>query len=262
MTKTPRIKSYGYLFILGGALLLLFVYPRFFTPLKFKVIGLASLPIRIVSFPLLEIKKLIFYHRTYNDYLRTRDESNTLKARLAGMEEVIRENTRLEQLLQFKRTLLFSAVAASVIGRDPSNWNATLILDKGSNDGVEVGMPVVSSQGVVGRVTESGSRKSKVILLTDPSFSVAALVQRSREVGLVSGTLQGHCRMRYLSAEADVQIGDKIVTSKLSSAFPEGILIGEVVSVNHRRNEMTMDCFVQSAVALSQIEECLIILTQ
>jgi len=192
--------------------------------------------------------------------MKLRRQVDVLKERLTGLDEVLTENTRLEKLLDFKRELIFSSVAANVIGRDPSNWNATMIIDKGRDDGVGVGMPVVNASGVVGKVVEVSTRKAKVILLSDPNFSVAALVQRSREEGLVSGTLLGMCRMRYLSSRADIQPGDPVITSKLSSSFPEGLLIGEVLSVQVRENKPLMDCVVKPAVSLSQIEEVLVIL--
>jgi len=242
---------------------LFFLPSRMLSPLKFKFIAGTALPVRMISFPLLEIKKILFYHRTYAEYInKLQKDYNTLKARLIGMEEVIRENNRLENLLKFKRSLVYSSVGASVVGRDPSNWNETVIIDKGVLDDVAVGMPAVNAQGVVGKVAEVSDRKSKVILLTDPGFSTAALVKRSREIGLVSGTLQGLCRMRYLSANADVNVGDQVITSKLSSSFPEGLFIGEVIAVEHKKNGLSVDCIIQPAVPLSQLEEILIIRTR
>ncbi|MDP2653779.1 MAG: rod shape-determining protein MreC [Candidatus Omnitrophota bacterium] len=250
------------LLILTAALYLIFVRSSVFAPLKFQVVNVLSLPIRIVTFPFKEMKKLILYHKTHNDYMRLRKEYQVLHARLIGTEETMRENQRLARLLDFKRKVVYSATAASVIGRDPSNWSATLIIDKGKDDGVDVGMPVVNAAGVVGKIAETGDHRSKVILLTDPSFSVVALSEHSREVGLVSGTLQGLCRMRYLSPEAGVTVGDQVVTSKLSASFPEGLLVGEVVSVDLSPDNTMLDCLVKPAVTASQVEEVLVILKQ
>ena len=255
-------KTLIYGLITLSVILLFFLPSRMLSPLKFKLISGTSLPVRIISFPLLELKKILFYHRNYAEYIKLQKDYNTLKARLIGMEEVIRENNRLEKLLKFKRSLIYSSIGANVVGRDPSNWNETVIIDKGSEDEVAVGMPVVNAQGVVGKIAEVSERKSKVILLTDPGFSAAALVKRSREIGLVSGTLQGLCRMRYLSAEADVKVGDQVITSKLSSSFPEGLFVGEVISVEHKKNGVSLDCIIQPAVPLSQLEEVLIIRTR
>jgi len=233
--------------------------PGFVTPLKFSLISWTSWPRKIISAPFLELKKLLYYHRTFDEYLRFRRETATLRARIAGFEDVLKENTRLEKLLAFKRELIYSSIAANVIGRDVSSWNSTMILDKGIEAGVDVGMPVVSAMGVVGKVAEVTEEKSQVVLLTDPVFSVPALVQRSREVGLVSGTLQARSRMRYLSKNADIQIGDLIITSKLSSSFPEGLVIGSVVAVNSGADALATECLIDPAVNFSQIEEVLVI---
>jgi len=189
-----------------------------------------------------------------------KEEVDVLKARLVGIEEVVQENTRLENLLKFKRQLVYSSVVANVIGRDPSYWNSTMIIDKGSADGIRQGLPVVNALGVVGKIAEVGQSSSKVILLTDPQFSVAALVQEPRESGLVSGTLQGVCRMKYIRDDAKIRVGNKVITSKLSSSFPEGLLIGEIISIDDRLNKPTAETLVQPFVAFSQIEEVLVIL--
>jgi rod shape-determining protein MreC len=192
--------------------------------------------------------------------MRLSKETAALKSRLIGMEEVIRENTRLESLLAFKRNLIYSSVAANVIARDPSYWNASLILDKGTKDGVRVGMPVVSPLGVVGRVVEVGKYKSKVIGLTDPQFSVPALIQSTRDSILVSGSLEGLCRIRYLSSEAQVQLGDQVITSSLSTSFPEGLLIGTIVRITKNPADNSLRCDLRPSVLLSQVEEVLVIL--
>jgi len=135
-----------------------------------------------------------------------------------------------------------------------------MIIDRGEESGIRPGLPVVNASGVVGKIAEVSHGMSKVILLTDPEFSVAALIQEPRESGLVSGTLKGVCRMRYIREDAQIHIGDKVITSKLSSSFPEGLLIGEVVSVNDSSKNPTVECLIHPSVGFSQIEEVLVIL--
>jgi rod shape-determining protein MreC len=242
-----------------AAFFLLFAGAGSFHVLKSGIVNIVLLPVHIISFPLNESKKIIFYHRTFNEYKRLKEETASLKARLVGLEEVVRENTRLENLLKFKRKLVYSSVVSNVIGRDPSYWNSTMIIDKGGEDGIKVGMPVVNASGVVGKIAEVNGNTSKVILLTDPQFSVPALVRGARESGLVSGTLQGILRMRYIRAEAKVNVGDQVITSKLSSSFPEGLLIGEVMSIKDTQDNAAMECFIQPSVTFSQIEEVLVL---
>jgi rod shape-determining protein MreC len=238
---------------------LLFIGAKSFHSFKFVVLKITSIPIRIISYPVHEIKKILYYHRTFDEYKRLKEEADALKARLVGLEEVVLENTRLENLLKFKRQLVYSSVVANVIGRDPSYWNSTMIIDKGLSNGVRQGMPVVNASGVVGKIAEVGQDSSKVILLTDPQFSVAALIQEPRESGLVSGTLQGVCRMKYIRSDAKISVGDKVITSKLSSSFPDGLLIGEIISVDEGANKSTVESLIRPAVSFSQIEEVLVI---
>lgn len=259
MFKANR-KNLTYLCVLLVVFFLLFIGAKSFHSFKFAVVKIVSVPIRIISYPVHEIKKILYYHRTFEEYKRLREESNALKARLVGNEEVILENSRLENLLKFKRQLVYSSVVANVIGRDPSYWNSTMIIDKGTASGIQQGMPVVNALGVVGKIAEAGQDSSKVILLTDPQFSVAALIQGPRESGLVSGTLQGVCRMKYIRGDAKINVGDKVITSKLSSSFPEGLLIGEIISIDDQLNKTTVESLIQPSVAFSQIEEVLVIL--
>ncbi len=214
---------------------------------------------QIVSFPVKELKKILYYHWTFNEYLKFKNEVETLRARLIGIEEVVLENNRLQKLLELKKNIVYSSVMANCIIRDPAHWNSAIVIDKGKKDGVYPGLPVVNVLGVIGKILEVSDHRAKVILINDPNFSVIALVQRSRESGLVSGTLQGMCRMRYLSKDADVQVGDQIVTSRLSSSFPEGLLIGEVIALELSQDDSTVSCILKPAVTLSQIEEVMII---
>ena len=123
-----KTKYLVHILIIFSCFLLLFVNAGIFTSLKFTIIKVVSLPVRVLSFPFKEAKKILFYHRTFDEYLRLNKQVDILKERLMGLEEVLRENNRLEQLLNFRRKLVYSAVAANVIGRDPSNWSATMII--------------------------------------------------------------------------------------------------------------------------------------
>jgi len=257
--RTNR-KNLTYLSVLLVVFFLLFIGAKSFHSFKFVVVQIVSVPIRLISIPVNEIKKVLYYHRTFDEYKRLNEEVNALKARLVGLDEVVLENARLENLLKFKRQLVYSSVVANVIGRDPSYWNSSMIIDKGSADGIRQGMSVVNALGVVGKIAETGQNSSKVILLTDPQFSVAALIQEPRESGLVSGTLQGACRMKYIRSGAEISIGNKVITSKLSASFPEGLLIGEIISIDDQLSKPTVEALVQPSVAFSQIEEVLVIL--
>jgi rod shape-determining protein MreC len=254
-------KNLVYLAVLIIPFLIFLVRSDAFTGIKFWIMRGMSVPIRLLAIPIHEAKKIIFYHKTFREYQRLRKQVDTLRSRLGGLDEVMQENVRLEKLLGLKRESVYASVAANVIGRDPSLWNSAILIDKGTDDGITQGMAVVNALGVVGKIAEAGQETAKVILLTDPQFSVAAVVGGSREIGLVSGTLQeGVCRMRYLSAQAKVRAGDKVITSKLSSSFPEGLLIGEVIQVIDYPQRPSVECIIKPIVSFPQVEEVLVIL--
>lgn len=251
-------KLLKYLGLAALAVLFLFARLPIITNMKFAAVDTLSLPMKIISFPFLEIKKMFYYHVTFEQNRRLEKEAGMLRARLTAMDEVVSENARLEKLLNFKEKS-YSGIAANVIARDLSNWNAAILIDKGKANGISVGMPVVDASGVVGKVIETVGNRSKVILISDPSFSIAGMIKRSREVGLVSGTLTGQCRMRYLKMDADVQVGDEIISSKLSSSFPQGLLLGTVVAVENSAGSPFPTCLIKPAAPLSQIEEVIVI---
>ncbi len=253
-------KNLIYLGILILAFFTFYSRSNFFYPFKFNIVEIVSGPIRFLSSPLLEMKKIIYYHRIFDEYRRLNKEVSFLKAQIAGMEEVIQENKRLVDVLDFKRKSVFSSVLANVIARNPSFWNSVIIIDKGRRDGIKEGLPVINSFGVVGKVFEVGERASKIILLTDSQFSVAALVQRSRETVLVTGSLDGTCRLRFIKENSDIQMGDKLITSKLSTSFPEGLLIGEVDNLTEDANGQQQNVSIHPTVTFSQLEEVLVIL--
>lgn len=252
-------KNLVYILLLFIPILLIIVRPLFLNDHKNIVVERSTGPLDFLSWPFMELKKVLMYHATYEDYVKLKNENGGLWAKITNAQELIRENRRLTGLLDFKRATPYESVAAVVIGRDPTNWNAILIIDKGFRSGIRVGMPVVNPAGVVGKVIELGDDISKVILVSDPNFSVAAVAQDSRESGLLSGTLQGLCRLRYLPEDASVKVGEKIVTSKLSSSFPDGILIGTVISVNDRTDTTGTECLVRPATFPSRIEEVLVL---
>ncbi len=216
-------------------------------------------PLAFLAVPINELKKIVLYHAIYDEYKVLKRQNDLLRQRMASMNEAQFASKRQDDIEYYRRQSAFVSVVADVIGRDPSNWNASLIINRGIDDGLKPGMPVVSTLGVVGRIYEVGQSTAKVILLSDPNFNVAALISRSRESGLLTGSLQGLCRLQYLTNGADVKVGDDVVTSKLSSVFPEGLLIGRVVDVQAGISQYTVECLVEPAVELSRLEEVIVI---
>jgi rod shape-determining protein MreC len=113
--------------------------------------------------------------------------------------------------------------------------------------------------GLVGRVNEVTALTSKVTLINDPNISVSAMLQRSRQEGLVSGTLGNYLIMRYLPEDVDAKVGDIVVTSGLNELYPKGVLIGTVAEINKEFSGLSRYAIVRPAVTLSGVEELLII---
>jgi rod shape-determining protein MreC len=151
---------------------------------------------------------------------------------------------------------------AEVVGTDPNPYLRYITINVGAQQGVEAGMPVVSSgAALVGRVSQVAPRTAKVQLLTDGDSAVASLIQRTRVTGLVTGQPDGSLRMDYVaqSEELDVGVGDIVLTSGLGGAMPKGLVIGQVSDVERAPYEMFQPILVRPAVDFSRLELVLVI---
>jgi rod shape-determining protein MreC len=216
-------------------------------------------PLNLLTLVKREIGGIIFYHRNFVQNERLKKEFDLLKRNLNVLNETRIENERLARLLSLKQRLSYKVIAAQVIARSAESWSSIIIIDKGAFNGIKRGMPVINYLGLVGQVVETTQTTSKIILINDPLLSVSAIVQRSRQEGLVSGTLGNRLIMRYLPEEPDIKIQDIVVTSGLSPAYPKGILIGTVVAIVKEFSGLSRCAMIKPAVNLSCIEEVLII---
>lgn len=192
---------------------------------------------------------------------RLREENRQLRAELNGLAEVRLANERLRLLLDFRDSVDLPALPAQVIAEDASSWFRTVVIDKGSADGVREGMPVVVAEGVVGRVIRNAPRQSRVLLLTDASSAVASLVQRNRTRGICRG--QGDfLTLDFALRHKDVEVGDRIVTSGTGGVFPKGLVIGRVTRAVREEYGLFQTVTVDPAVDFSRLEEVLVLLRE
>ena len=206
-----------------------------------------------------EISGLIFYHRNYVQNESLNKEIGFLRSKLLAQEELNLENARLRQLFSFKRESGFKVIPARVIGRSPDNWSSTVIIDKGRYHGIKQGMPAITYLGLVGKVTYVGEYVSKILLVNDPELGVSALIQRSRQEGLVTGTLGNYLIMKYLPQDPDIKLQDTIVTSGLNATCPKGLFIGKVVSIGKEFSGLSRYAIIRPAVNLASLEEVFIV---
>jgi rod shape-determining protein MreC len=188
------------------------------------------------------------------------EQLRLMNGRLIGEQDALLENERLKKLLDLKGTVPVPAVAASIIGEDGAPWFKTVLIDRGEMDGFQEGMPVVASDGVVGQLIKVAGHSSRVLLLTDHSSGIAAVVQRSRARGVVRGAGSGRLTLEFAIREDDVKVGDQVVTSGMGGIFPKGLPLGEVTMVKKGEYGIFQTVEIRPSVMISRLEEVLVLL--
>ncbi len=207
--------------------------------------------------------RLAFYEKKdlLSDNERLSEQIDTLEHLKALISDLRQENARLQGLLGFKESASGDYAAAKVLSRNPLKWFSTLAISLGAEDGVEAGLPVVSRSGLVGRILSSDHRVSTVLLITDPESGVGAMLERSRDFGVVLGTGDPDSLiMRYFSKDADVRPGDRVLTSGLGSKYPRGLLVGVVQSVYVPKPGLVKEATVKPASDIEHLEEVLVMM--
>ena len=187
-----------------------------------------------------------------------RESNAELRQLLSQADEYKQEAERLQQLLNLKDTYDSDGVGARVIGKSTGAWSQTVVIDKGTADGVESGLTVMGTSGVVGQVFNASEHSAKVRLLTDPDSGAAALVQSSRLEGIVHGSLEGLLYLESVDADAAVNVGDVIVTSGLGGSYTKGLIIGTVVKVDSQ-GDASRRVVVSPNDEASALEEVLVV---
>ncbi len=196
---------------------------------------------------------------------KLRVENELLNIRLNGLTEVEQENERLQVLLNAREEYdALSPVYAKVIAKDTGVWFDTFAINRGQNDGIQTNMAVVNADGLIGRVYEVGMNYAKVLTIIDPRSSVAALIGRTRDNGMMQGvtsasTEEIECYMYYLPSIANVRVGDDVFTSGLDSLFPKGLKIGSVIAISREADTLDKYAVIAPAVDFSSIEEVFVL---
>lgn len=186
-------------------------------------------------------------------------EINEYHAKETLYKEVFLENKRLRKLLNFSDKINNEYIAAEVVGRDSSKWFNTIVINRGISSGIKLNFPVIVPQGIVGQVIEVSERYSKVLLITDRMSGVDCLVQESRGRGVLSGTGENSCSLKYILRKFDVASGNHIITSGMDKIFPKGLRVGIVTEVNKKNSGIFQDIEVKPFVDFEKLEEVLII---
>jgi rod shape-determining protein MreC len=169
------------------------------------------------------------------------------------------ENLSLRKELAFKQNTKFNMLSAEVIGRKESAWFDTASINRGRNDNVETASAVVNHNGLIGQVLLTNKFTSEIVSLTNPGSEVGAIVERSRCAGIVQGNGFEYLVMAYLAKDADVKVGDLVVTSGMGKVIPKGFTIGRVVEVNRSTVSMTASAKIMPSVRFDQIEHVFVV---
>lgn len=198
-----------------------------------------------------------------NEQLRA--ERDALLAENARLRELEPQLEQLEAQLEFQEAKPdLVALPANVVGRDPQSREKFLIIDRGSADGVAVGMPVVSPHFMVGQITEVDDNRSKVVLTVDSAFQTGAKLQASGGSGIIYGRWQagGRMVMRHIPADTEIPENELVVTSGLTAGIPGGLIIGQVVSTDRDDLRNEVQAIVVPAVNFDKLQTVSVIIEQ
>lgn len=200
-----------------------------------------------------------------------KEENEALKKQVAellqykqNLLEYQRENTDLRSLLGFKdKNLQYDLEAAEVIARDTGNWFNVILIDKGEKQALKKDMAVITNEGLVGCIISTTANTSKVMLITDERSSISAMLQRTRDNGIVKGSIdtapRGYLKMDFLSQDANLVKGDIVISSGLGGLVPKGIVIGEVVETKKESYELMQYAIIKPAVDFLKLERVFVI---
>lgn len=187
-------------------------------------------------------------------------ENAELKIRAQRAQETELENARFRQYFRFPQKDRWNLRLARVVARDPANWWRTLKINLGSRDGVLTNAPVLTADGLVGRVSEVGYAQSQVVLLGDPDCRLAVMIEETRDNGVIAPSSSSPLDntlvdLTYLSRAATLKAGQRVVTSGLGGIFPPGILVGQIVDFRSFGYGLYNEARVKLEVKMNTLEE-------
>jgi rod shape-determining protein MreC len=178
-----------------------------------------------------------------------------LQVEIVRLREIEQDYYRLSEILNYATQHADQQlVTANVIARDTSGYLRWIIINRGTIDGIQVGNPVISDLGLVGRVEDVAATTAWVRLAIDQGSAINAILQGSRAEGIVVGQLQGGLRMSLIPQEALVEAGDLVLTSGLGGSFPSDIVIGQVASVRQQQAALFQEAEIRPTVDFSRLE--------
>ncbi len=205
----------------------------------------------------------------FTDISKLSEENETLKQKNRELEQALREleiikseNATLKEYVNLKDKYTdYNTIPAYVIQKDISNYSDTIIINIGSKEGIEVNMPVISDQGLVGHVISVTDTTSKVQTIIDTANTMSCVITTSRDMMIARGTLNQDSTLKatFIPTEATILEGDKVETSGLGGIYPKGIHIGTIKQVVNTKNITDRYAMIETAVDFSKLETVLVI---
>lgn len=187
-------------------------------------------------------------------------EVSELQTQIIQLQQEVGETQSLRALLDFAQARPENRYrGAAVIGRDPSPFLHYVIINRGSNDGIRRGMPVVTNQGLVGRIDAVIADAARVQLVTDPASTVNIRLQNAEVEASLSGSVTGDVALDLIPQDTNIQAGDLVLTSGLGGGYPPDLIVGQVVNVRTRDFDLFQQATVQPVVDFNRLQIVLII---
>ena len=187
-------------------------------------------------------------------------EVDQLTRRNSDLIEIIEQQGRVKKLQKANKNGKLKSLTALVIGRDSTQWSKMIFINKGTDDGIRGNVAVVTDAGIVGHVIHSTATTSKVLLITDSRSAVDSLFQNTRVPGVTTGTGGDLCEIKFVPIDAELEVGDRVISSGLGGVFPKGWMIGTVVRTVKRKQGLFQDVVVAPGADLSRLEDVLVLL--
>ena len=264
MGSTTRPRRFFWL--AGVSALLLVAAPASFSPaFRGVLFSVVRAPLDFSGQAAQWLQDFFNFRRNGEENRAFRQMVSQEKTSLIQSRELRLENERLTRLLELRPSaarIPDRLMYARVIARSSLAWNRTLWIDKGFEDGMRENLPVFTGEAVIGKILEVRPAASKILLITDPNCKIGVMIQRTRQQGILYGTLSGGCRMKYISIDADVKPGDRVETAGLGIFFPKGIAAGTVHKVWKEPGQIYQTAQVRPLADFGKLEEVAVIDTR
>jgi rod shape-determining protein MreC len=200
-----------------------------------------------------------------NQLQKTREKLQRYESMTEELSEIKRENERLRSLMGLKERIPYETIPASIISKDPDNWFRTLIINRGSRDGIKINMPVIAfrndEKAVVGKIIEVRHSISRIVPIISPDMKLGVMIQESRFPGLLSGLTSSSnlCVVDYVSRAAVIKYGDVIITSGQGGVFPSGLIVGTVIKGEVLESSAYQRAIIKPVIDYDLVEEVFIV---